>query len=763
MPTKTVRPATHPGRELGKDRLLRGEGRYVADLKVPGRLEMAVLRSPHASAEILAIDTRAARALPGVRLVLTADDLRARFPGTLRSEAPALAPSIVHYLGEPVACVVVEGDRAEAEDATEAISITYRPLPAQTDPLRDTRVPTVRADTGSDLAYDDVVGYGDVDRALRDAEVTVTFRQRWGRGTAHPLETRGMLALPGPLGQLTIYAADQAPHALRRQLSQALGIPEERIRAVAPDVGGGFGVKNGGYPEDLLCAAAALLTGRPVRYIEDRREHFLATVQERDQVQTVTVAARRDGTLLAIDAEAIADHGAYAFRFPIVGHTAVSAPATYRLPNYRIHVQSVYTHKAPQGPYRGAGRPQGNWLAERAMDHLARALDMDPAEIRRRNLRQPEDFPLTLQLQGRRGTRPVVLDSADLPALLEATLHQARYEELRKQQAWARANGAFSGIGIAASLEDTGTGPYEGARTSLGPDGRIRVTAGTPSQGQGHETVFAELTARALGIAPERVEVTYTDTDLLPRGIGTFGSRTASTGAVAVHRSAEALATRLRRIAGLLLEAAPEDIELGDGRATVRGVPARALALEDIARRMTQVIPGPNPVLSAGGGPDLSETVYVPVERSVYGASVHVVSLTVDPDDYRVRFGTYVIGYDVGTRMHPAIVEGQIVGGLSHGLSSALYEELVYDAQGQLLTQSFLDYLLPTASDMPNPVLTFRETPTPWTELGAKGVGESGTIPSPAAIMAALEDALGVDPQKIPLSPSDLFALDRNR
>jgi CO/xanthine dehydrogenase Mo-binding subunit len=489
-----------------------------------------------------------------------------------------------------------------------------------------------------------------------------------------------------------------------------------------------------------------------VRFIEDRREHFQMGNPERESVQRFEVAATRDGRLLGLRAEIVADHGAYAFKFPIVGHVAYSAPATYRLPAYEARVRSVFTHKTPQGPYRGAGRPQGNYLMERAMDRLADLTGIDRVELRRRNLRGPEEYPVTLPAESDAGPRPIHLDSADLPALLDLALASADLDRLRDEQRRSRAADRPYGIGLSLSLEDTGTPPFEGARAYLTLDGKVHVLAGTPSQGQGHETVFAGLVADAMGIASESVVLDRTDTALLARGIGTFGSRTATSGAVAIHTAAERLGRRLREAAAALLEADPRDIEISPDGVGVRGAPASRMTLAALAGRVmgmgtpSRTVP-----------PELSETAYVPVRRSAWGSSVHIAAVAVDPDDLRVRVVRYLIAYDVGRRLSPAIVKGQLVGGLSHGLSGALLEEILYDEGGQLLTQSFADYLIPTASDMPRVRLVHRETPTPLTPLGAKGVGESGTIPAAAAIASALEDALPVVIDRLPVTPDRLF------
>lgn len=742
-------------REIGKQPLLRGEGRYVADLRLAGMLEMVVVRSPHGHARIRDLDLSAARADRRLVAALTAADLAARAPRTLATEPPALAGAEVLFVGQPLAALAVAGDRYDAEDLLDAVRVDYEPLAARVDADRPPAdEPRVRPERPSDDAYADTYRYGDVEAAFAQAAVIARFEQHLGRATGHPLEPRALLCVPDPLGGLTVYAAHQSAHGLRRDLCAALGLTEDRVRVVLPDVGGGFGIKNGLYPEDSLCALLALETGRPVRFIEDRREHFTMGNSERESVQRVEVAATSDGRLLGLRAEIVADHGAYAFRFPIVAHVAVSAPATYRLPAYEARVRSVFTNKTPQGPYRGAGRPQGNYLMERAMDRLADASGIDRVEIRRRNLRRPDEYPVRLPAVTDAGPHPIDLDSADLPALLDTALEAADLGALGAERARSRSAGIPYGIGLSMSLEDTGTPPFEGARAYLTADGRVHVVAGTPTQGQGHETVFAGLVADAMGIERGSVVLDRTDTALLARGVGTFGSRTATSGAVAVQSAAEGLARRIREAAAGLMEADPADIEITAAGVGVRGAPQSRLTLAALAGRVMGTAVGSRPA-----PPELSETAYVPVRRAAWGGGVHVACLTVDPDDLRVRVVRYLIAYDVGRRLVPAIVEGQLVGGLSHGLSGALFEEILYDDAGQLLTQSFMDYLLPTTSDMPPVRLTFRETPTPLTALGAKGVGESGTIPAAAAIASALEDALGIVVDRLPVTPDRLYRM----
>ncbi|MCL6596909.1 MAG: xanthine dehydrogenase family protein molybdopterin-binding subunit [Firmicutes bacterium] len=744
------------GRErlaAGKERLLRGEGRFVADLRLPGCLEMVVVRSPHAHARLAAVDVSAARADPRLRGALTAEDLRRLAPRALAAEPPALAEGEVRYVGQPVLALAVAGDRYEAEDLLERVHVEYEPLPARSGV--EGEGPRVRPERPHDDAFADELAYGDVDAAFAAADVVVAFEQRLARAGAQPLETRGVVSAPDPLGGLTVYAATQAPHALRRALAETLGLAEGAVRVSVPDVGGAFGVKNGLYPEDLLCALLAMRTGLPVRFVEDRREHFAAAAQERESIQRVRVAARRDGTLLGLEAEIVADHGAFAFRFPIAGHTATSAPVAYRLPAYRARVRSAFTHKTPQGPYRGAGRPQGNYLMERAMDRLADALGMDRVEVRRRNLRAPHEFPLTLPLSGRRGPHPLHVDGADLSALLDAALGEAERMRLFARREEARARGEAFGIGVSLSLEDTGAGPYEGARLDVGLDGRVHVVCGAPDQGQGHGEAFARIVAETLGVDAANVRVEATDTSRLERGVGTFASRTATAGAVAVHKAAAELRRRLLEAAAAVLEADPADLEIGPAGVHVRGAPARALSLAELARRVGPVqARAPVP---PGTVPELSAVAYAPAERAAYGAAAHVAAVAVDREVLVVRPAGYVIAYDVGRRLSPPLVEGQILGGLAHGLSGALLEELGHDEGGQLLTQSFLDYLLPMATDMPPVRLVHRETPTPLTPLGAKGVGESGTIPAAAALASAVEDALGVAVDRLPMRPDRLF------
>ncbi len=734
-------------------RLITGHGHYTGDLRLPGMVDVAFLRSPHAHARIRVLDVAAARALDGVLAAVTAADLGAAARG---SGVPALAGEAVHYVGQPVAAVVA-GDRYVAEDGTDLVTADYEPLPAVVDleGALATDAPLARQGLESNLSSRFEARYGDWSAAVAAADIVVKEDLVIHRASGHPLEGRALVAAPDPAsGGLIVWAAVQSAHGFRSGLAAALGLPEHRVRAITPDVGGGFGVKNGVYPEDVVVAWLALRLQRPVRWQEDRREHFLGCVHEREQVQHLEAAAKRDGTVLGVRARIVVDVGPYNFRGGFIGTTALmTLPGPYRIPVYDAACSTVFLNKVPTGPYRGAGRPQGNFAMERLMDAVARETGIDRAEVRRRNLIRPEEMPFRRDLPG--GGR--VYDTGDYVACLDAALAGADAAGFPARQAAARQAGRHLGLGIAVYNEDTGGGPFESARVRMEPSGRVVCATGSPSQGQGHETVWAQLLADELGVAIDDITVIGSDTATVPMGIGTFGSRSAAVAGGAVTTAGRKLAEKIRRIAAGRLEARPEDLVLAAGRVEVRGAPGKGLTLPEVARMAHG---GPLP---AGMDPGLEETVYFRPERQTFANGAHVVEVEVDPATGGVRFAKYTIVHDCGTLLNPMLVEGQIHGGTMYGLSTALLEEIAYDESGQLLTATFMDYLLPTTMDVPHMDVTHFESPTNLNPNGAKGAGEGGTIPALEAIASAVEDALkpfgAPVVRELPLSPPRVAAL----
>jgi carbon-monoxide dehydrogenase large subunit len=758
-------------------RLLRGEGRFVDDIKLPGLLHAAFVRSPHAHARIRAIRTAAAAALPGVTRVFTFDGL-ARWlaplplfgavpPGlgarvTVRMAQPpqhALARDVVRHVGEIVAMVVADS-RAVAEDACDLVEVDYEPLPAVVDMVAacEPGSPRVHASTDGNVAVHFATGFGDVDAAFREAAVRVRETIRVQRYVGMPLETRGVVAQwDARDGSLTTWNSTQVVHFVQQGLAGALGLAPHKVRVVAPDVGGGFGTKATGYPEDLLVPAAAIACRRPVKWTEDRREHMVAAAHARHQVHDIEIAARRDGTMLAVRDRIWVDLGAYnVWGIVLPYNTVAHLLGPHRVPGLAVECRGVLTHKTPNAPYRGAGRPETVFAMDRIVDRLARALDLDPAELRRRNYLGAADLPYELHIPYRDGNR-LIYDSGDFRANLDAALQAIDYPARRREQAELREQGVYRGLGISGYVEGTAIGPYEGAAVRLDASGRAVVATGAASQGQGHETSFAQIAADALGVPLDWVTVVGGDTAAIPFGIGTFASRSAVNAGSSIHEAAGRVRDKLVAAAAALFEAAPADVEIADGVASVAGVPGSALPLGQVIQRALPTFARP------GAAPaDFEATVYHHQPTVTYTSAVHVALVEVDAGTGAVRLLRYVVAHDCGKLINPTIVEGQIHGGVAQGVGGGLLEEMVYDAEGQLLTGSFMDYLVPTSMELPPIETVHLEYPSPRNPLGIKGIGEGGAISPPAAIANAVEDALapfGVRVTSAPLGPSAVLGL----
>jgi aerobic carbon-monoxide dehydrogenase large subunit len=758
-------------------RLLRGQGRYVDDIKLPGMLHATIVRSPHAHARLHAIRLEAAQALPGVAGVFRFSDLaawmkpmpsaglpppnlKARLDITLRTTPQfPLAHDRVRYVGEPVA-VVVAHSRAAAEDAAERLEIAYEPLPAvvDTEAALAADAPRLFADWPNNVAVRFTHAIGDAEHAIRTADVVVRERFRVHRYTGTPLECRGVVVEPQPIDQrLTMWSATQFPHFVQSALVEVLGWPANRLRVVAPDVGGGFGVKASAYPEEILIPLVALQLGKPVKWTEDRREHLMAAVHSREQLHDIEIAARRDGRIVAVRDRLLVDQGAYN-PWGIVQpyNTAAHMPGLCRIPHYAVEAQMVLTNKTPHAPYRGAGRPEAVFVMDRALDRLAAALDLDPAEIRRRNFIRADEMPYDTHQLYRDG-QPLIYDSGDFPAMLDKALKAIDYDAFRAEQESLRTRGVFRGIGISSYIEGTGVGPYEGATVYVDASGGVVVATGACSQGQGHETTFAQLAADAIGVPVERVTVISADTAAIPMGVGTFASRSAVVGGNAVNEAATRVRSKLANAAGALLEAAADDIDIEDGQAFVRGTPQSAVPLARVVQSALPTYASPGTVEA-----DFHATVYRQVPTVTYASAVHIALVEVDIETGMVRLLRYVVAHDCGQIINPMIVDGQISGGVAQGVGGGLYEELVYDASGQLLSGSFMDYLIPTSMEMPAIDMIHLEYPSPRNPLGVKGVGEGGAISPPAAIANAVEDALrpfGVCIRETPLTPERVLQL----
>ncbi|HEY3367986.1 MAG TPA: aerobic carbon-monoxide dehydrogenase large subunit [Symbiobacteriaceae bacterium] len=755
-------------RRIEDPRLLTGQGCFVDDIDRPDMLHGAVVRSPYAHARIRRIDVSRALALPGVALVLTAADLGER-NGPLPLLIPhedlqygrtqsALAVDEVRHVGEAVAFVVASS-RYIAEDAADLIEVAYEPLPVAADLEAAARpdAPRVHADTPHNIGGHYVRHVGDYAAARARADLILTERFRIDRGTASSLETRGIVAIPEGPG-LTMYVSTQAPVALRAGLANWFGLPEMHLRLIAPDVGGGFGPKvMMFYPEEVLIPFAAMQLKRPVKWIEDRRENFFATTQEREQIHDVEVAVASDGTLLGLKTNLLHDSGAYTpygIQVPIISVTTLPGP--YRLRNYDVEFRAVYTNKPTVTPYRGAGRPHGVFVMERMMDRIAEALALDPLEVRRRNFIQPDEFPWDTGLIYQ-DWAPCKYDSGNYPELARRLEALADPAAVQVEQERARTAGRYVGLGRAFYVEGAGPGPYEGVRVRIEPSGKVEVATGVGTQGQGHCTTFAQVVADELGVAVTDVYVTTGDTAAMGWGIGTFASRAAVLVGNAAALAAQAVAEKTRRVAAHLLECSPLDVELADGQARVKAAPDRALPLGTVAARA-------NPLRGtlAFGEPGLEATRFFSPQQSTFPSGAHAAVVEVDPETGFVKILKYCVVHDCGPMINPMIVEGQVHGGVAQGLGGTLWEKLVYDEHGQLLTTTYADYLLPTAMDVPEMLLDHIETPSPLNPLGIKGAGEAGVIPCAAVMAAAIEDALrpfGVRIREMPLSPSRIREL----
>ena len=570
------------------------------------------------------------------------------------------------------------------------------------------------------------------------------------------MECRGVVASHDAFSDLlTLWSSTQSPYLIRRFLSQYLAREETKIRVVAPDVGGGFGPKAAHYPEELALALAALKVGRPLKWIEDRREHFVATTQQRDQLWDVEVACDDAGKVLAIRARALHDHGAYVpYGLLLALGSVVNFPGTYAIPAVDIAIDVVFTNAVPTTPIRGAGRPYANFILERSMDCVARNLGLDRAEVRRRNLIRKEQMPYSTGGKLPNG-KPVMFDSGDYPAVLEMALRNSGYPRKPGKP------GRLVGIGLSCYNEDTGLAPFEGASVRVFPSGKVVVTSGAGAQGQGVRTVLAQIVAEQLGVKPEDVAVEFGDTAAFPMGMSTVGSRTTVTAGSSAHLAAVEVRDKAIRLAAEALECAAVDLELAQGAVRIKGVPDRRVPLGDLARRLAGQVNVPSP---AGFSPGLEATAYHAVERPVYANGANVAVVEVDPETGRVEVLDYYVAHDCGTLVNPTLVDGQIVGGVAHGISNVLFERMVYDREtGQPQTTNYGEYLLISAPEMPRMHLAHMETPSPWNPLGVKGAGEGGTIPCLAAVVSAIEDALGVKVNEYPLSPERIVELSASR
>ena len=768
--------ATLLGRDVPRKedaRLIRGAGRFVDDIAVPGMLHAAFVRSPHAHAAITSIGTAAATALPGVHAVLTLAELAPHLTDTrlvvampspsyrLHLHRPVLAGTEVVHVGEAVAMVVAD-TRYVAEDAAALVEVEYDPLPvvADCEAALQPGSPTAHAGAASNLVAEMTVEYGAADAAFAQAAHRVRETLHIHRGGSHSMECRGLVAVPDAVeDRLTVWNSTQMPHASRRLMCDLLGLHEDQVRVVTPDVGGGFGPKLIFYPEEVAVPAAARLLNRPVKWIEDRREHFVSTTQERDQAWDVEMALDAAGAIMAVRGVLTHDHGAWTARGVNVPQGAVSAmPLAYMVPAFRMAIRAAATNKVPVTPVRGAGQPQGVFAMERLLDAAARATGLDRVEIRRRNLVPAARMPYATPIRTRGGI-PVTLDSGDYPRCQQMALDGADWAGFPARRAEARARGRHRGIGVANYVEATGRGPYEHVSVRIEPSGRIFVATGAAAMGQGTETMLAQIVAEQLGGDMGNVVVSSGDTAAAPRGLGGSNSRQAVMAGSSAHAAAVRVRQRVLAVAGELMEVAPGDLEIEGREVRLKGVRQMGMGLSDIARAVAGqagfVLPG-------GGSPGLSASEEVVIDAMTYANGSAVVEVEVDAETGAVSVARIVFAHDCGRAMHPRIVEGQLMGGIAHGVGNALFEFMAYDENAQPLTTTLAEYLLVTATEMPPVTILHMESPTPLNALGIKGVGEAGVIPVGAAIASAIDDALaefGVTVNRLPLSPVDVLRL----
>ncbi|GCF07380.1 xanthine dehydrogenase family protein molybdopterin-binding subunit [Dictyobacter arantiisoli] len=757
-------------------RLITGQATYVDDMKLLGMLHMTVLRSTYGHAQISSINTDAASQLPGVVAVITAQDLKNKV-GNIPVAAPLpphitrgmgrrlpLADGKVRFYGDPVAIVVAE-NRYVARDALDLIEIDYEPLPVVSDVEKAMQpdAPLLYPEFGTNVAVSMHPSSEAIDNIFAEtiANGGVIIKERIVNQRLAPsaMETRGVIAeFRKSDSTLNLWSSSQIPHLLRNYLAEQLGLLQHQVRVIVPEVGGGFGSKLNIYPEEALAAFAAMQTGRPVKWIEDRDENLAATIHGRDQVNYVEAAATKEGRVTALKFHVISDLGSYLQFFTDVIAIAFTLPmlsGSYAVPHVYSRCDIVFTNKAPTDAYRGAGRPEATYMVERALDLIARAVKRDPAEVRLLNFVQPEQFPHTM-------ATGALYDSGNYAAALEKALDLIEYDKLRAEQHQKRARGKLVGIGISSYVEICGIGPkgvapfglYESARVRIEQTGTVIVYTGTSPHGQGEETTFAQLISNEFGIPIEDVLILHGDTNSTPEGRGTYGSRTTAVGGTAVYQGSLRLKEKMKTIAAAMLEANPSDVSLEDGKFSVAGTPQKSVSFAQVAAAANT-----SNTLPMDIEPGLETTVFFEPEACTFPFGTHICAVEVDPDTGEVEITRYIAVDDCGKQINPLLVAGQIHGGIVQGIGQALYEEVVYNEEGQLLTTTFMDYAMPIAPYLPALELEHTVTPTLVNPLGVKGVGEAGTIGSTPAVVAAVADALGVAHIDMPLKAEKLWRI----
>jgi carbon-monoxide dehydrogenase large subunit len=778
---KAVSSVGRPVERREDARLVRGRGLYTDDVDHRAA-EVAFVRSEHAHARIVDVDVSGALDVDGVLAIYTHDDLDGYLAGPLPLLIPhpgliaprtqyALAAEEVNYAGETIALVVAR-DRYQAEDAAARIRVEYERLEPVVDLARAARLPGHVAGRFAEET-------GDVAKAMAAAPHVFEWSFEVERSAGMPMEGRAVSATYDTAEDLlTVYDTTQSPTAIRGGLASLFGIDSERVHVIAPDVGGGFGTKGMQfYPEEVLIPWAARRLQTAVKWTEDRREHFIGSNHERKQIHDVKVGCDDDGRILAFETRFLHDSGAYSpFGLIVPVITASQLPGPYKLENYAYEFEAILTNTVPVSPYRGAGRPQGIFVIERTLERIARELDLDRAEVRRRNFVQPDEYPYDVGVTFQDGNH-AIYDSGDYPGGFDLLMREIGYDDFEAERERATTDGRRIGIGFGCYVEGTGIGPYEGAKVKVQPDGKVTVVAGVGTQGQAHETTLAQIAADELGVDVEDVEVTAGDTRRIEHAAGTYASRVAVVAGNAVSVTAREVRRQAAEIAARLLEAAPEDLEFTDGHVQVKGSPDSRIPLGQLAivanplryafgeqaqaaAKLAQraASSGDRP-LPDGTSPGLDATDYYSPRSGVFGFGMHAAIVEIDAATHDVRILRYVVVHDCGTIINPLVVNGQVLGAVAQGIGGALYEKLEYDADGQLQNASFMDFLIPYATEVVRPELHHTEIPSPNNPLGVKGVGEAGIIPVSAVITNAVADALGTPIDHTPLTPLELFEL----
>ena len=752
-------------------RLIQGLAHYVDDIQLANMHYMAVVRSPYAHAKIRSVDVSKAKSAPGVVAVITGEDVRgvigpipcaAQIPDMKPAVRNVLATDKVRFVGEPVA-VVVANDRYAARDAVDLVEVDYEPLTAVVDPEKAIAKgsPKLYDNFADNVAYRWELEGGDVAGAFKKADKIIKQRMVNQRLIPMAMEPRGVVATfdPGE-PKLTIWTSTQIPHLVRTQVGAMLGFSETSIHLITPEVGGGFGSKLNVYAEEALCAYLAMKIGKPVKWIESRRENFQATIHGRDFINYVELAVKRDGTILGARYKIIADLGAYyQLLTPLIPTlTALMLCGSYKIPAVRIEITGALTNKMATDAYRGAGRPEATYFIERAMDIVAAELGKDPLEIRRKNFPSPKDFPYATPTG-------LIYDTAAYEKCLDAASKASGYAKLRKEQAAARKKGKLIGIGVSSYVEICAMGPssampaggWESGTVRIEPTGKVKVLTGSSPHGQGQETSFAQIAADMLGIAPDDVLIVHGDTSEVPYGIGTFGSRATAVGGTAMYKSLEKLRDKLSKIAAHILGVAPEKVAFGDRRIYSKADPKKFVSFNDLvsAAYVAKTLP-------PGVEPGLEATTFFEPTNFTFPFGTHICVVEIDRDTGDVKLKKYVAVDDCGNVINPLLVEGQVHGGIVQAIGQVLFEEAVYDAEGQLITGELADYALPHAADIPHMETSRTVTPTPVNPMGVKGVGEAGTIGATPCVVNAVVDALaplGITHVDLPIKRERIWSL----